>query len=558
NMIVPFLNQEEKWLILSLTDNTENCFNKQLLQAVTDLSSTINSALDLNDLCGKVHQTIKQLIPANSFYIALYNDVRDVLSFPYVVDKYDTGGQVEHYDYWKPSKGITEFTFRRRKPLRLTRGELEDLIQSGEVELIGELPRFWLGIPLKDHSGEVFGVMVAQSYDDEEPYSERDLELATFISQQIGPAIQRFKTTELFQSLIQHVNEGILIIQEKQLVFYNLRFAELLGYSIEELRYLDIREIYTAEGYEILEKRNAILADGETPEAHYETSFKKKDGTIFFAEVNSSFITFLGIKGMFELVRDIKERLEREKAQQYLASQLRQKEKMDSIGLLAGGVAHEINNPLTGMINYAQLIETLSEDEELRRFAAGIINQGERVATVVKNLLNFSQQETKEMVPSAVEKLLESSLNLIQTLLQNDQIQIEVITEEGLPKIICNEQHLVQVFINFLLNSKDALNQKFEGYHPEKQIKVIARNQEEKEGIRIEFLDNGVGIPENIRQRIFDPFYTTKNFGQGTGLGLSAAYGILKEHNGSVEIESELGVYTRFILFLPYNPKNKK
>jgi PAS domain S-box-containing protein len=553
-----FTHKGENFYTICLRDNTENHYKNKLLQAITELSATVNSAMDLNELCADVHQIIKKLIPANNFYIALYNDVRDVLSFPYVVDKYDTGGKVEHYDYWKPSRGITEYTFRRQKPLILQKGELEDLIKSGEVELIGQLPLYWIGIPLKDHNETVFGVMVAQSYDDEEPYTEKDLELAVYISQQVGPAIQRFKNMELFQSLIQHVNEGILIIQEKQLVFYNQRFAELLGYSLDELRYLDIKDIYTAEGYEILEKRNMLLANGETPEAHYETAFRKKDGAIFHAEVNSSFITFLGIEGMFELVRSMEERLEREKTQQYLNTQLRQKEKMDSIGLLAGGVAHEINNPLTGMINYAQLIESLSEDNQLQGFASEIIKQGERVATVVKNLLNFSQQETKEMVPSLVENLIDSSLSLIQTLLQNDQIQVEVLAEADLPKIICNEQQLVQVFINILLNSKDALNKKYEGYHPDKQIKISLKNHPETERISIAFWDNGVGIPENIRQRIFDPFYTTKSFGQGTGLGLSAAYGIIKEHNGAVEIDSAPGQYTRFVLYLPYDPKKNK
>ncbi len=392
--IESFVQKGEKWIAVNLQNNTENHYSHQLLQAITELSETVNSALDLNELCAKVHQIVKKLIPANNFYIALYNDVRDVLSFPYVVDKYDTGGEVEHYDYWKPSRGVTEYTFRRQKPLILDKQALHDLVNSGEVELIGELPLYWIGIPLKDHNDVVFGVMVAQSYDDEAPYTERDLELAVFISQQVGPAIQRFKTMELFQSLIQHVNEGILIIQEKQLVFYNQRFAEMLGYSLDEMRYMDIREIYTEEGYNILEKRNDILINGNTPDTHYETSFIKKDGTVYHAEVNSSFITFLGIEGMFELVRDMQERLEREKTEQYLNTQLRQKEKMDSIGLLAGGVAHEINNPLTGMINYAQLIESLSEDEQLQHFAAEIIHQGERVATVVKNLLNFSQQES--------------------------------------------------------------------------------------------------------------------------------------------------------------------
>ncbi len=250
-------------------------------------------------------------------------------------------------------------------------------------------------------------------------------------------------------------------------------------------------------------------------------------------------------------IRALRSRAERRKAEEEkerMEAQLRQSQKLESIGTLASGVAHEINNPVTGIINYADLIESRVEDDRLREFAAGIIKEGNRVAEIVKSLLYFSRQEKQSHSPARMEDIINASLTLIGAVLRKDQITVEKEIAPDLPQVRCRSQQIQQVIINLLTNARDALNQRYEAYHEDKLIKIRVQPFEEDgiQWIRTTVEDHGTGIPEEAIDRIFDPFFTSKPRDAGTGLGLSVSYGIIKEHHGELSVESELGEYTRF------------
>jgi len=261
------------------------------------------------------------------------------------------------------------------------------------------------------------------------------------------------------------------------------------------------------------------------------------------------------VKTVLGISRDITKIKQAEEERINFEAHIRQQQKLESIGTLAGGVAHEINNPLMGIMNYAQLIfdRINPEESQLREFAGEIVFESERVAKIVRNLLTFSRQEKQAHSPARMTDIIDGTLTLIRTIIKRDQITLEVDVPDDLPQIKCRSQQIQQVVINLLTNARDALNQRYPEYDTDKIIAVSVQPFE-KEGrrwLRTTVEDHGLGIPVEIRERIFDPFYTSKDRATSTGLGLSISLGIVKDHHGELTFESEEGLPTRFHLDLP-------
>jgi len=224
-----------------------------------------------------------------------------------------------------------------------------------------------------------------------------------------------------------------------------------------------------------------------------------------------------------------------------------------TLGELSAGVAHEINNPINGVINYAQIITIKSsQDPSLAELGTKIIREGERISTIVKRLLSFSRKEEGVRNCHPVRNLLQVPLALSGKSLLHDGISITTAID-GEPKILCNEQEIEQVFLNLLSNAQYALNKKYPQSCKEKVIEISAWTHETSQGgfALISFKDHGVGIPKDTLPKIFETFYTSKELGAGTGLGLSIIENILKNHQGQIRIQSEEGLYTEVLIELP-------
>ena len=239
-----------------------------------------------------------------------------------------------------------------------------------------------------------------------------------------------------------------------------------------------------------------------------------------------------------------------------LEAQLRQSQKLESLGTMASGIAHEINNPLMGMINYAEIIQdSIEADNPNRQFTEGIISEGERISKIVKDLLSFSRTgESREKIQMAM--LIERTLNLIRASLIRSRIHLEIDIAENLPNLYCSENQIIQVILNLLTNARDSLNQKFPESSSDKRILIHSKLffSNGKKMIRTIVEDHGQGIPELQLGKIFDPFFTIKPRNLGTGLGLYVSYRIIKDHHGNLVVESEAGKYARFFLDLPESP----
>jgi PAS domain S-box-containing protein len=228
-----------------------------------------------------------------------------------------------------------------------------------------------------------------------------------------------------------------------------------------------------------------------------------------------------------------------------LEEQLQQREKLSSIGLLAAGVAHEVNTPLTGVSSYTQmLLGMLSETDPKHALLQKVRNQAERATNIVNNLLNFSRTgSATEFTDLDINRVLDDTLQLLEPQLRGNQIEIVRHYDPDSPKVFGNSGKLQQVFTNILLNARDAI--------PNGGRIAISTNASHDHSLTIEVADTGIGIaPENVA-KIYDPFYTTKGVGRGTGLGLAVSYGIVQEHSGHISVESTPGCGTTFRITLP-------
>jgi len=228
-----------------------------------------------------------------------------------------------------------------------------------------------------------------------------------------------------------------------------------------------------------------------------------------------------------------------------LEEQLQQREKLSSIGLLAAGVAHEVNTPLTGVSSYTQmLLGMLSETDPKHALLLKVRRQAERATNIVNNLLNFSRTgDASEFTELDISRVLDDTLQLLEPQLRGNRIEIVRDYDPDSPVVFGNAGKLQQVFTNLLLNARDAI--------PAGGSIRISTIPAEDHSLTIEVSDSGMGIaPENVA-KIYDPFYTTKGVGRGTGLGLAVSYGIVQEHSGHISVESNPGRGTAFRITLP-------
>ncbi len=225
-----------------------------------------------------------------------------------------------------------------------------------------------------------------------------------------------------------------------------------------------------------------------------------------------------------------------------------------SIGELAAGVAHEINNPINGIINYAQILANKGQSDSPEfDIVKRIIRESDRIANIVRNLLSFAHDRDEGKVPTNIREVLTYTIALTEAQIRKDGIKLCMDIPSLVPTITAQPQHLEQVFLNIISNSRYALNQKYAGEHENKilKIRINTRIADKKHYLQIIFYDSGIGISQDIINKILNPFFSTKPSNVGTGLGLSISHGIVSDHGGKLLIESDMGEYTRVIIELP-------
>jgi signal transduction histidine kinase len=226
-----------------------------------------------------------------------------------------------------------------------------------------------------------------------------------------------------------------------------------------------------------------------------------------------------------------------------LEEQLQQSDKLSSIGILAAGVAHEVNTPLTGISSYAQmLLQQVPESDPRHHLLEKIHRQTSRASAIVNNLLNFSRVSDARLVSVDLHRVLDDTIQLLEAQLRNTEIEVVRSYEQELPPVAGNAPKLQQVFMNLILNARDAMT---------RGGRLEIATERSENSVVVKFRDTGSGISPEHLSKIYDPFFTTKQIGSGTGLGLAVSYGIIQDHGGRIVVDSRPGEGACFEITLP-------
>ena len=361
---------------------------------------------------------------------------------------------------------------------------------------------------------------------------------------------------KLFRALIDRANDAIEVIDPEtgRFLDVNERACQIHGYSREEYLALAVYDLVPGMTREIWSRRSQDLrrAGSDVIEATH----RRKDGSSVPVEVNVAHVS-LDRDYLIGVVRDITERKQAESEMKQLEEQLRQAQKMEAIGQLAGGVAHDFNNILTVINGNSELLAmSHSADHPDRQLLLEIQRSGERAANLTLQLLSFSRQQLLQPRVICLDALLDNLCAMLRRLIgENIELTFSPGAERGLATV--DPTHFEQALINLAINARDAMPS---GGHLTIETSMIevdaafaARDPELDPGryVQLTVRDSGHGMPETTRSRIFEPFFTTKGPGSGTGLGLAMVYGFVKQSGGYIYVDSEPGRGTTFSLYLP-------
>lgn len=354
------------------------------------------------------------------------------------------------------------------------------------------------------------------------------------------------------------------ITEQKKMELDFLRFSNVIQHTINPIQITDAsgKMVYvnpafeTASGYtkeELIGKNPRILRSGKHSKDFWSGVWThilagkvwvgrlenvRKDGLPFHTELVISPIVDADGKvlGFLGAHRDITE-------QKILEQQLVRSQKMESIGTLAAGLAHEVGNPLTAISSLVQVIERTTQDEFAKEKLGLINNQVVRITKIIRNLVDFSRPSVNITKETEVNKVIQDALNIVEYGKRVKNIEFTLDLAENLPTIRAVSDQLTQVLINLLINAIDSLDGR--------PGKIVLRSFERDNSVHIEVRDNGKGIQEEDREKVFEPFFTTKEVGKGTGLGLWVSYGIVKTFGGDIGVESVVGKGTKFTITFP-------
>ncbi len=361
------------------------------------------------------------------------------------------------------------------------------------------------------------------------------------ISEQMEMELALRRSEEKYRRAIETPNSFVVELdREGRITLFNRFAEELTGYKRSEVagkpwfdvfippdRREDIRQVF--EG---------VKSAGEP--TTYENTIVTKDGReLLLLWTNSRIRDDAGnVVGTLSYGIDVTQ-------QRKLEKQLAQSEKMSALGQLISGVAHELNNPLTGVIGYSQLLTGIDCDGEVGRMVNIISREAERCHRIVDSLLQFAREYDQEKEYTQINDIIESTLSLKRYQLYVDNIQLELQLSKDIPETVIDPHQMQQVFMNIINNAHQAMVE-YSG-----QGNLTVETELKNDMILIRFSDTGPGIPQENMERIFDPFFTTKALGKGTGLGLSICHSIVEKHEGRIYAESEADSGATFVVEIP-------
>lgn len=360
-----------------------------------------------------------------------------------------------------------------------------------------------------------------------------------------------------YSRLIDTANEGVLVIDEnRKTTFVNARLAQMLGYGAEEMIGQPLDSFLFPEDLADLAARMGKRRCGEGEV--YEKRYKMKDGQALWTITSAaSLMSETGqFQGVVSMITDITERKHAEKEQGRLQAQLLQAQKMESIGTLAGGIAHDFNNILSAIIGYGNLaLMKMPKNDPQRLNIEHMIEAGDRAAHLTKDLLLFSRKQISERTPVDLNDIIRKVEKFLKRVIGEDVECKTQLFDEALP-VLGDAHQLEQVLMNLATNARDAMTTaggifSLAAFRTPFDDKFLSVQGKPGKYALVMISDTGKGMDAATREHIFEPFFTTKEVGKGTGLGLSVVFGIIKQHDGFIDVYSEPDQGTTFKIYLP-------
>ena len=520
-------------------------------QVNSDIVHALNETSKLDQLLTRIHAALKRILPAENCFVALHDPENDTFYFPFLVDEYDTVPPPQ-----KVGRSCAAYVFRTGQAKLIPQSEFDRLAAIGEVELVGSPSPAWLGVPLKTPTATI-GVLVVQHYQNENAYDQRDLEFLDSVGGHIALAIERRRAEEelrknesMLRLLFEHNPLPTWLCEIDTLKFLRVNQAavRLYGYTAEEFENMTLLEIRPESQREKL--RSYFKELEKEAEDHGFWLHQAKDGRTFEVEIISHELTYAGKRVRLVVAQDISER-------RLLEGQLRQAQKMEAVGRLAGGVAHDFNNLLMVIKGHTELLlNVLEPSEPNTRKIEQIDHAADRAAALTRQLLAFIRLQVLQPQVINVNSILEEMGKLLPRLIGED-IELAIRTDKELGRIRADAGQMEQVIMNLAVNARDAMPNGgklvIETANMELDHRYTLSHPFMKPGTYIQLVvtDSGIGMDAETQSHIFEPFFTTKEKGKGTGLGLATVYGIVKQSGGFIWVYSELGKGTSFKIYLP-------
>ena len=544
-------------------DITESRRMEKVHQLQFQIANDVHTTQGLFELFHQIRSRLSPILNTENFFIALYDKENDTFTLPFFKDEKD------NFQTFPAGKTLTAYVVRNDKALLATNEDIKELEETGEVDRVGSPSKIWLGVPLKV-DGEITGALVVQSYADELAYDHTDLEVLKFVSNQVGISIERKRAQEALKSseeryrtLIENQQEGIAVIDpEERFLFANPAAHEIFGVPAGSLAGQSLLQYIDDENAAVLSAQIRLHQSGK--KSQYELSILRPDGEGRILQITAmpKFDRNLKFVSTFGVFRDITERKRAEQALRESEEQLRQSQKMEAVGRLAGGIAHDLNNLLTGVTGYGDLLAAkISPDSPLRKYVDEVQKAAQRATTLIGQLLAFSRKQILQPKLMLLNDTVQGMKDMLQRIL-GEKVEMIISLDPDLGTVKADPGQIEQVVMNLVVNARDAMpgggRLTIETANVVLDKKVTNKHPQVEPGsyVMLSVSDTGEGMDRETQRRVFEPFFTTKEVGKGTGLGLSTIYGVVKQSGGTIRLVSKSGHGATFKIYLPRADEN--